>query len=315
VAVFPVRHNVDLVNSINEYNQEHEHSLTHVVISAPWLSLLDMESLIAAYPDTQFVIESHSNVGFLQADPLGMRRLREALELSEIYSNLKVAGNSKRFVSWMRLVYDDRVVLLPNLYPLADVMEKDRDTSILKIGVFGAVRPLKNFMTAAAAALAIHKILGTPLELHMSTGGEGDGGDVTRSIDAMCKDLPDVKVIRHIWRPWSEFINTIAKMDLLLQPSFTESFNMITADGIFVGVPSVVSNAITWAPESWKADSDDALDIAKTGVSLLQDSKAVKEGIKAIEWQNKEGVRHWLNYLLDKPKQVWYDTIVKWLFN
>jgi hypothetical protein len=31
---------------------------------------------------------------------------------------------------------------------------------------------------------------------------------------------------------------------LLLQPSFTQSFNVVTADGVHQGVPSVVSDAI-----------------------------------------------------------------------
>jgi hypothetical protein len=297
-VVFPVRHNIDLVNEINQYNAEHEHPLTHVIISAPWLSRWDLVSLIEAYPEINFVVESHSNIGFLQADPWALHRFREIIELSEIYPNIRVAGNSHRLVDWMRLVYDRDVVLLPNLYPIHSyVKPKHRSPGVIKIGAFGAVRPQKNFLTAAAAAVAIQKILDIPVEFHMSTGGEGDGGSVSRAITEMTIGLPDFTLIRHDWQPWEQFIETISGMDLLLQPSYTESFNMITADGISVGVPSVTSSAITWAPENWKADSDDALDIACIGIGLLEDKDAIKDGLKAIRKQNENGIKDWTKYL------------------
>lgn len=297
-AVFPVRNNIDLVNSIHEYADEHSHPLTHVIISAPWLSTPDLTSLIKGFPRIQFVIESHSNIGFLQADPLAIHRLRETLALAKKYSNIHVAGNSSRFVDWMNLVYDGHVILLPNLYPItnADICPPEKFGPI-RIGAFGAVRPQKNFMTAAAAAVAIQKQLRFPVELHMSTGGEGDGGSVSRAINEMVAGIPKFKLIRHDWVPWEQFIVTISRMNLLLQPSYTESFNMITADGISVGVPSVVSSAITWAPDSWKADSDDALDIARVGLKLLVDRHAVREGVEAIHRQNSMGLKHWLKFI------------------
>lgn len=298
-TVFPVKHNIDLVNAIYEYNREHKHPLTHVVISAPWLSRVDMESLVQGFPEIQFAIESHSNVGFLQADPQGMRRLREVQALAAVYSNIHVAGNSSRFVDWMETAYGEPVVWLPNLYPLSSAPTKHRwnGDRAIKIGVFGAVRPQKNFMTAAAAALAVHQMVGVPVELHMSTGGEGDGGSVSRAITEMCERVPGFTLIRHLWEPWEKFIEVIAKMDVMIQPSYTESFNMITADGIFVGVPSVVSTAITWVPTKWRADSDDALDVAQTCIQLLEDERAAKKGFKALEVHNKKSLRHWLKFL------------------
>src|ERR1700676_2971556 len=73
VVIFPVRHNIDIVKSIKEYEQETGHRLTHVVISAPWVSTRDMAEIVKYFHMTQFVVVSHSNVGFLQADPQGIR--------------------------------------------------------------------------------------------------------------------------------------------------------------------------------------------------------------------------------------------------
>src|SRR5258705_13833165 len=42
---FAVRNNVDVVRWIERFNATHARPLTHVVISAPWLSLHDLKSL------------------------------------------------------------------------------------------------------------------------------------------------------------------------------------------------------------------------------------------------------------------------------
>ena len=136
--------------------------------------------------------------------------------------------------------------------------------------------------------------------LKVGGGGEGDGGSVARAITEMCQDVPNFTLIRHMWQPWEKFIELIASMNIMIQPSYTESFNMVTADGIVVGVPSVVSSAITWAPDSWKADSDDALDIARTGCLMLQNSGTIYSGLKSLKHQNRYALEHWEKYLFER---------------
>jgi hypothetical protein len=85
-------------------------------------------------------------------------------------------------------------------------------------------------------------------------------------------------------------------MHLLLQPSYTESFNMVTADGVAECVPSVVSNAIDWAPEHWKANVDDVLDIARAGRHLLYDPRAIHDGLKALREYVANGLRSYERY-------------------
>jgi hypothetical protein len=86
-------------------------------------------------------------------------------------------------------------------------------------------------------------------------------------------------------------------MNLLLQPSYTESFNMVTADGVAEGVPSVVSSAIDWAPADWKADVDDTLDIARVGRRLLYDPLAVRDGRHALLEYVADGVLSYRRFL------------------
>jgi hypothetical protein len=86
-------------------------------------------------------------------------------------------------------------------------------------------------------------------------------------------------------------------MDLLLQPSYTESFNIVTADGVSEGLASVVSSAIDWAPKHWRADVDDALDIARVGVGLLHDPHAPRDGWEALAKHTADGLLSWRSFL------------------
>ncbi len=300
VSVFPVRHNVDLVLAIDKYNETHDEPLTHIVISAPWLSEHDLKSLIEHWPNVQFVILSHSNVGFLQADPGGTALLRRYAALSETHSNITVGGNSKRFADWFASAYDKEAVWLPNIYPFTQRAAKPVFESPIKIGAFGAVRPEKNFMTAAAAVVLLQKMLDAPVELHMSAGGEGDQGRTAPAVEQLFSGIPGLTLVRHNWEPWDSFIKVVSAMDLLFQLSYTESFNMVTADGISVGVPSVVSSAIAWAPESWKVDSDNVLDAAQRGLMLLTNKRARDAGSAALAKHNKKAASAWLRWL-DTP--------------
>ena len=71
-------------------------------------------------------------------------------------------------------------------------------------------------------------------------------------------------------------------MHLVFQVSFTESFNVVTADAIAEGVPVVVGSAIDWVPRHWIANPDDALDVARVADTLLRDHTSPDEGRKAL---------------------------------
>ncbi len=87
-------------------------------------------------------------------------------------------------------------------------------------------------------------------------------------------------------------------MDLMMQPSLTESFNVVTADGIAEGVCSVVSEAIDWVPQSWQAHFDKASDMADKGIALLFNPHAIEKGKGALIDYVENGIRHWEKYLL-----------------
>src|SRR5579871_3731601 len=146
---------------------------SHVVISAPWITSSDIQSIITDHTSTTFAVNCHSNVGFLQADSNGVRRMREGMEIEAGSHNFHLAGNSLKFCKWVHSAYFHPCAYLPNLYYLDEQFTRCPPLyrgGALRIGAFGATRPLKNFMSAAGAALEIARTFKTDLELWLSAG-------------------------------------------------------------------------------------------------------------------------------------------------
>lgn len=275
---------------------------SHVVISAPFIPTLDLQNLVFSNSDIQFALTCHSNVGFLNGDPHGLQLFRDALNLEKGSLNFCAAGNSKRFCNWILDAYGNPCTYLPNLYFLERNFPVSRplfNGGILRIGVFGAIRPLKNLMTAGASILEIANNLHVDTEMHVSAGRVEGGGTVLQSLEAMFKNVPGVKLVFNSWQQWPVFRRTIRSMHLLMQISYTESFNMVTADGAAESIPSVVSEAIDWAPKDWKVDVDDAIRVARKGKHLIGDRDAGGDGFMALKQFDEDGVRAWKNYLAD----------------
>jgi hypothetical protein len=292
-AVWPITSAADLSNQLRNS------PASHVVISAPWIATSDMARLSADFPDTHFAVNCHSNLGFLQADPNAMRLIREGIDLQRCTWNFRIAANSERLSRWVELAYSAPCQHLPNMYYL-DGVEPKRERyagGTLRIGAFGATRPLKNLMTAAGAAVQIANGLRADLEFWISAGRNEGGGSVADAVRQMMHGLPHVKLVENGWQTWPQFRQTVRHMHLLLQPSYTESFNVVTADGIAEGVPSVVSEAIHWVPANWKAKVDDAGDIARVGRRLLGSRRAPGQGLAALKKYNRNAMYVWKEFL------------------
>jgi glycosyltransferase involved in cell wall biosynthesis len=278
-----------------------EPQTTHVVISAPWIPIVDLNRLVLRFPHIQWTVNCHSNVGFLQADSNGVQLLRKYIDYEKGSLNFRVSGNSKKFVRWLRESYRCNAFYLPNLYFLDNTVRtipRPWRGGTLKIGCFGATRPQKNLMSAAGAALLLKEWFNVDVELCLSSGRtEGGGNTILNAIRAMVDGIPGIKIVHNSWAAWPQFRKFVSTMNLLLQPSYTESFNMVTADGIAEGVPSVISEAIEWVPRYWVANMDDVNDIARVGRQLIEDPRSVYDGLVHLEQHNRDGFEVWEEFL------------------
>jgi glycosyltransferase involved in cell wall biosynthesis len=246
-------------------------------------------------------------VGALHGDFRGIGNFRNYADLTNDFPNLHVAGNSASFVDWFSEAYDVKMLLLPDLYSIGPMEHRKpwKHPRVLNVGAFGALRSEKNLPSATAAALIMQRRLNVQVRFHMNQGGERKGGNILATIDQMSQGIPGFDVFKHRWTDWKQFIKLVQGMDLLIQPSYTESFNLVTADGIACGVPTVVSEAIRWAPGSWKADSDDPNDIAEVGLKLLANPEERWEGRRVLIDHNERGLKLWQVFLGVKVKHWW----------
>jgi hypothetical protein len=163
-------------------------------------------------------------------------------------------------------------------------------------------------MSAAGAALEIHEELKMDTEFWVSTGRVDGGNSILESVRGLVSGIPGFTLKELKWTTWPNFRALVRKMHLMIQVSYTESFNMVTADGIAVGVPSVVSGAIPWAPDYWVAHFDDVGDIARVGRQLITDPQAPKDGLYALEHYNRDSFGAWRKFL--KSAHVEYDMLI-----
>ena len=273
---------------------------THVAISAPWIPSSELQRLTVDFPDVQFSVVCHSNVGFLQADANGVKLFGEGMEIERGSHNFRMAGNSRKFADWVQTTFSVPCAYLPNLYYLDSHVPTSRPIfrgGVLRVGAFGATRALKNLMSAAGAALAIARDLDVDLELWINSGRDEGGGGILNAIREMYAITPSAKVVHTGWQSWHNHRKTVSHMDLLISCSYTESFNMVTADGVAEGVASVVSDAIDWAPPHWQAQADNVLDIARVGRNLLCDPNTGRDGFRALTRHNQDGLSQWNSFL------------------
>lgn len=276
-------------------------SVTHVVICAQFIATASLAQMVRTFPYVTFALNCHSNVAFLQAEPNAIKLVREAIDLETGVHNFHASANNHRLVEALQIMYTRPVLHLPNLYYLHGHEPIHRplwNGGTLRIGAFGSHRIYKNFSVAVAAGVELIQQLKCHGEIWINAGRSDGAGDIVkRAAVAWTQNLPNVELKELHWATWPEFKRKAGAMNILMQPSFTETFNNVTADGLCEGVPSVVADSIEWVPNCWKASADDATECAGVARRLLRDPYAAHEGYNALKSYVASGLVKWKTFL------------------
>lgn len=306
---FPVRNGEFLWQKLNgEWSK-----YTHVILCAPYIDATFLRKLVRAFPEKHFALVYHSNLGFLAVDRFAARSLSEFLKLEQECANFVTASNSEELANAITEATGRTLTHLPNLYHLPHTTRRLRERwapgMVLHVGLFGAARVLKNWLTAAAATMILQRALEAEVHLHVSTGRDEGAAGTRESLSDLLSLNPSVRLVEVPWLSVDDFRRYLYGMDLLLQPSFTETFNNVTADGCACGVPTIVSDAIDWAPGEWVAKADSATAIAEAACRVLRDKRAARKGWEALDRYNRGALAAWLNWL-EPPPPPW---LPRWL--
>lgn len=267
LTFYGVDSKVVLVNDNNDIDREvTKYKPTHVFIEALWVVPEKFKVLIPLHPTVQWYVRIHSQVPFLALEGVSIEWLRSYHELSKEYPQLHVASNSKEFETAFREAYHIPVEHFPNIYfphtypknhghdSIWDWDEDCGSKKFLNIGCFGAIRPMKNQLNQALAAMAFGNQIGKRIRFHINGDRVEQFGDpVRKNIENAFTDTPH-QLIHHPWRQHDEFIKLVKKMDIGMQVSFSETFNIVAADFVWNDIPVVGSPEITWLSCLYKAN-------------------------------------------------------------
>lgn len=281
-------------------------TVTHAVLEAPFIGATDLDKvLLKNHPNVKFMVRCHSQIAFLQVEPGAIKLIKDYLILQNKTNNFDFSSNSDRLTNFLSKGYDSNCVFLPNLYDMNQTKPIAKQTNTddtLKISSFGATRTLKNHTTSAAAAILLTKQLNKKLEFYVNVNREEHGQGVLQSLKNMFDGLENAKLVEVPWSNWEDFKTVVAQMDLCMQMSFSETFNLCSADSSALGIPSVVSEAISWLPNEWKANPDDPQNIVEIANKILNDRNASQKAMKALENHNKSGIKIWMNFFSKENK-------------
>ena len=252
-----------------------KHRPTHVIIEALWVVPTKFAVLCKLHPTVTWIIRLHSEMPFMAGEGNAMDWVGDYSG----YKNIIVSCNAPRMMreikfylklrnNWTEEESNQKVVYLPNYYPQEYKTKKfNRDKSHIDIACFGAIRPLKNHLVQAFAALEFADQIGKKLKFHVNAGRiEMNGSPVIDNLKGLFQHIYDRghEMINHEWTPREQFLDLCSQMDIGMQVSFSETFNIVGADLISQGVPLVgTADEIPWAVNGFCADPNNSASICE----------------------------------------------------
>ena len=250
----------------------------------------------------KWVVRLHSKGPFLAHESMAFDWLNEYKKIAD---NLFLSCNNEDFNDDLNAVgYES--AFLPNIYSPKDYHHHDADLSdrhnkhnYIDVGCFGAIRSLKNQVEQAIAAIIFAKKVGKKLRFHINSSRvESKSEPELKNLRALFQDQEHATLVEWNWLSHKEFVKVIRKMDISMQVSFTESFNIVTADAVGQNVPVVVSNDVDWVPSAFRASPTDTNDIvSKLVLAYKLPHLNILMCNKALDKYNSLALASWERYL------------------
>ena len=230
----------------------------YVIIDGLWVVPSKFEELNSIYPNIKWIIRMHSDIPFIAQEGIFSEWMYKYVNLPKVY----VAFNSKTALDIVQSLFKDRkekIVYLPNMYKLSDKLpfKPKPKSDTIKISIFGAARVLKNQFLQAIVALELAEKLNKKLELSINVNTKDVNGlPIYLNIIHLLKDHPSKKHSINLveWSDRDKFLSSVKDMDIGMQVSFTETFNLVCADHIECNVPILGTNEIPWMHFLYKVD-------------------------------------------------------------
>lgn len=282
---------------------------THVILEAVWCPPSKFDVLIPRHPKVKWIIRNHSEIPFLAGESMAIGWMFEYIQHKNvIFSNNSPRAQRETLAAariahphWTEEQLQEKFVYLPNYYP-TDFKDKNdhKNHGEVHIGCFGSIRPLKNQLLQAFAAIEFAESIGKELVFHINGSRiEFNGDSIIKNLRALFKNVgknSNHRMVEHGWLDLPDFLQVVRKLDVGMQVAFSETFNIVAANFTEECVPIVVSDEVPWADKSLSANPTDATDI----ISKL--GRAYKERKKDPSYNpHARSLRKYSN----KTKKIW----------
>jgi len=279
-----------------------------VIIEALWVVPEKFDILQKMHPRVKWIVRLHSEIPFLANEGIALEWINEYVTKKNVFVSANSEVTHHDLVSYfkksVRGDFSNKLVFLPNYYPVgnrttpAELFWDIGET--INIGCFGAIRPMKNHLIQAVAAIQFADENQLNLKFHINAGRVEQRGDVVlKNLRALFANSKH-ELVEHGWLDRNEFIALIDTMDLGLQVSFSETFNIVSADFVDRDIPIVTSKEVDWMPLFFTANTNSTQSIVRAIKRVL----FYDRHFIWLEWQRK-ALRKYVN----NSKNIWLKNL------
>lgn len=279
-----------------------KHKPTHCFIEAIWVVPSKFEILSKLHPSVKWYIRLHSMIPFLSSEGMAFEWINEYLGLRNKRIDISISCNNKVLYQNLKNIYGNYISYTPNIYCPEDIIQKEiclhNYSREIDIGCFGALRVLKNHTQQAIWAIDFANDINKKLNFHvnLSEHEQREAGPVLRNLRAIFKNTRH-ELVEHQWYEHKDFIEVVKTMDLGMQISFSETFNITAADFVYAEVPIVVSNEIKFVDERCRVDTSSHKKVQEALHNAYCHKNIVKSNKKLLIEHNKDASAQWLEFL------------------
>lgn len=257
---------------------------THVIIEAYWVVPEKFDVLKRLHPNVKWIVRDHSKSEFLASEGIAFGWTLEYMK-----RGIEVSCNSPEAVADMRKLaigcgFDPALVTFsPNYYPLYESYNPAprqeghmvyNHSGWVDIGCFGAIRPLKNNINQAIAAIDFANSVDAKVRFHINaTRVEGMASPILKNIREIFARTKIHKLVEHEWMDHHDFRHMLKRMEMVTQVTYSETFNIVAADAVSVGVPVIGSNQLPWLEAHSIADPNSTDSISKRMRAVWKDTE------------------------------------------
>jgi len=180
------------------------HRPRFVIIEALWVVPEKFDILRKLHPHVQWIVRLHSELPFISNEGMALEWIRK---LAPMYPAVIIAANSPRMQQDLVDLLHVPVDYLPNYYVTEHEYAKiHRLHGVLNVGCFGAIRPLKNQLIQAVAAIHYANVHKLALRFHINSSRvEGNGKPILKNLRALFDKHCNQKLVEHVWLDTKEF--------------------------------------------------------------------------------------------------------------